>query len=105
MPPLILANPAVSLLPAALVALLLIAAAIACRWWALRRAGQSRPFVGLPLAAFLAGPALAVAWLAVDVQFGDYLNWADVPEMLPALLFIGLVAGTLVSGVIWLKGK
>ena len=105
MPPLILANPAASLLPAALVALLLLVATIALQWRALRRAGKTRPFVGLPLAAFLAGPALALAWIAIDVQFGDYLIWADVPEMLPSLLFIGLVAGALVSGAIWLQGK
>ena len=105
MPPLILANPAVSLLPAALIAILLIGAAIMWRLRTLRRAGQSRPFVGLPLAALLAGPALAMLYLAIDVRFSDYLIWADVPEMLLPMLFIGLVGGALGSGVIWLLGK
>lgn len=101
----ILASPPFGLLPAAFVALLLIGAAIILRLWVLSRSGQSRPFVGLPLAALLAGPALAMLYLVVNIQLSDYFIWADLAEMLPPLLFIGLVAVALGSGVTWLLGK
>ncbi len=44
-------------------------------------------------------------YLAVGIRFSDYLIWADVPEMLLPMLFIGLAAGALGGGVIWLLGK
>ncbi|WP_428308633.1 hypothetical protein [Lacipirellula sp.] len=102
---LMLANAPGSLLPVALVVLLLVGAAIVWRLMALRHAGQSRPFVGMPLIAFLTGPAIAMVYLAIYIQFGDYLIWADAREVFLPMLTLGLIAGTLVSGVIWLQGK
>ncbi|MBA3482555.1 MAG: hypothetical protein H0T51_12140 [Pirellulales bacterium] len=104
MPLFVLANPSVSLLPVCLVALAVVGMAIFWRLWASHRNGQGRRFRWLSFAAVLIGPALAMAYLAIDVRFGGYLIWADVPELLLPMLLIGLVAGALVGGMLWLLG-
>lgn len=71
-----------------------------------QRSGSPWRFRMAPIACLVVGPLIAGIIYFADFYFsltGHHIP-ADIREELPPILFIGLIAGTLVAPVLWIVG-
>jgi hypothetical protein len=86
------------------IALLLVVGIIALRFL---RPANARSSNWLPIAAFVAGPIIALGYFAADIFFlsRDYLTANDYIQSLIPILIIGLIGGAIGSISFWIGGK
>jgi len=86
------------------IALLIVVGIVALHFL---RPANARPSNWLPIAAFVAGPIIALGYFVADVFLvsRDYLTASDYIQSLIPMLIIGFIGGGIGSVSFWIGGK